>query len=380
MKTLLFCNLAPRKLGAVEWLAVSLGREFRASGDRLVAVFAEPPHTEVADHLKEAGVAWDVIDGWIDARGREHPWRFPLRALRIVLREKPDAVAVHFGNELPSLAVSLMARVCGMRRTRWVWIQDQQIQGPSPLTGRLSKIRLLNMAFHRFVAVYEGGRTSLVLRRIPENRIRVIPNAIRDHRATRPKGWLRAELAVPAEAVVAAVAASLIPRKRVAFALDAFAAAAPQAAASAHLVVIGEGPERERLTAWVRQRGIESRVHFLGFRKDLRDILSESDMLVHAATAEGCAYVILESMAAGIPAVVTDAGAAREQIEHGTTGYILARDDLSGFVGSVARLIDDHDLRKQMGTAARLRWEKHFRVEAGAREYHELYRQLTVAI
>ena len=57
MRVLLFCNLAPRKLGAVEWLVVALGREFRASGDRLVAVFAEAPHSDVADHLTEAGVA-----------------------------------------------------------------------------------------------------------------------------------------------------------------------------------------------------------------------------------------------------------------------------------------------------------------------------------
>jgi glycosyltransferase involved in cell wall biosynthesis len=140
------------------------------------------------------------------------------------------------------------------------------------------------------------------------------------------------------------------------------------------LVLVGDGPERQRLEQLSKALGVESRVVFLGRRNDVSTLLCGADMFVHAAMAEGCAYVLAEAMAAGLPLVVTEAGAAREQVEDGVNGFVVASDDRRGFEQRLALLIGDVALRRRMGEASRKRWERLFQVEQQAQAYWEIYR------
>jgi glycosyltransferase involved in cell wall biosynthesis len=123
----------------------------------------------------------------------------------------------------------------------------------------------------------------------------------------------------------------------------------------------------------VRELGLIDCVRFMGKRDDVRDILAQSDFLVHAAIAEGCAYAILESMAAGIPAIVTDSGAAREQIEDGVSGFVVDSEDEHQFELAVTLLAGDSGLRTRMGTAARERWHRRFHADQSAKAYGALF-------
>jgi glycosyltransferase involved in cell wall biosynthesis len=405
MKTLFFCNLVPYKTGAFEWVLRCIGYEFKEHHDQFMVVFAGEPIPEVAESLRAVGVKWEVIPGWGDLGQPCHPWAFCLPALRILKRERPDVAVVHFGNELPSLVTAMLAHMMGLWRTRWVWQQDQQISDPTWITAKVSKIRLLGLVFNRFVATYDAGKESLLKRGIPLSRISVIYNSLRDHVPARPKGWLRAELEIGADEVILVTVGSLIPRKRIDFILRACAQLgkkgsleighigenklehsslpspsnetnAPHSlplSPSWRLLVIGEGSERERLVALARELGIAERTHFLGLRNDVRDILAESDLMLHAALAEACTYAISESMAARIPAVVTEAGAAREQMIDGVTGWILKPDDSDGFVSKIAALICNEVARHDMGKLARERWEARYRVCLAAKSFHSLY-------
>lgn len=396
MKTLFFCNLVPMKTGAFETVLAAIGQAFREGGDEFVVVFAGNPIPPVADSLRASGVRWHTIPEWAERAGRAegsatatgervHPWHFVMPALGLIRLERPDVAVVHFGNELPTLAASLLARAAVRRPPRWIWQQDQQIQAPGRLSRRLSRIRLLALGVDRFVAVYEGGRQSLVQRGIPAARISVIHNSVAPYTATRPKGWLRKQLGIPAGDGIAVSTGSLIPRKRIDFILRAFGVVThrrpAQAAGGAgwHLLVIGEGPERERLVALARELAIDARVRFLGLRDDVREILAEADLLVHASLAETCTYAVTESMAAGIPAVVTEAGAAREQIEDGVSGYILDSLDTRGFEERLERLLADASLRARMGREAEARWRKFLVVETAAKAYHNLYARTAAA-
>ncbi len=379
MKTLFFCNLIPLKTGAFETLLATIGAEFAKAGDEFVVVFGGAPIAPVAEALKANGVRWLVLPGWADGPGREHAWRFVLPAVALVRRERPDVAVVHFGNELPTLAASLLVRLGGGPQPHWVWQQDQQIRDPGRLGRHVSRIRVLAAGVDRFVAVYEGGRQSLIKRGIPEACIAKIPNSIAPYEPQRPAGWLRRELGLRAETVVIVTTGSLIPRKRQDFLLRACAAMGGRLTCDWHLLIVGDGPGRPPLADLARALGIDARVHFLGLRNDVREILAQADVLVHASLAETCTYAITESMAAGIPAVVTEAGAAREQIETGRSGYVLDRDDLDGFIARLGELIGDEDRRKAMGHEARQRWAARYRVEHAARRYHELYRTVATA-
>lgn len=370
MKTLFFCNLIPNKLGAFEALLVALAGEFQGAGDELVIAFAREPIPEVGEELRAAGARWVVIEAWTEGAGREHPWAFCRPALRLLRAENPDVAVVHFGNELPSLAAALTGRLQGIR-ARWIWQQDQEIRDPNPLTRHVSKLGLLRLGFHHFVGVYEGGKRSLLLRGIPESNVSVIYNAVRDHQTRRDPGWLRSELGLPEDAVLIVNVGWHIPRKRIDFVLRAVSRIA-----NAVLVQVGEGPEQESLRRMCRKLGIEKTVHFLGLRNDVRDILAEADILAHASLAETCTYVTSESMCAGIPAVVTNAGAAREQIVDGATGYVMAADDHERFVSFLSEFATQPERRREMGRRARERWSERYRVEVSARKYHELYARI----
>ena len=376
MKTLFFCNLIPLKSGAFEALLAAIGVEFRKAGDEFVVVFAGEPVEPVAAALREAGVRWRLIEGWSEGHGREHAWHFVRPALALLRQERPDVAVVHFGNEFPTLAVSLLARLTLSPRPRWVWQQDQQIRDPGAVGRRLSRIRSLLLGVDRYVAVYDGGRRSLLKRGIPDGRISVIYNSIAPHAPLRSRGWLRAELGLAPQATLIVSTGSLIPRKRQDFVLRACARLKDRSVTDWRLLVIGDGPERQPLLALADQLGLKGRVHFLGLRSDVREILAEADVLVHASLAETCTYAITESMAAGIPAVVTEAGASREQIVSGITGHVLAAEDIEGFAARLAELVDDGASRLAMGQAAKQRWMERYRLEVAAGQYWTLYASL----
>lgn len=415
MKTLFFCNLIPLKTGAFEALLASIGREFKQAGNEFTVVFAGEPISPVADALRAAGIQWLIMPEWASGPGMERAWGFVLPALRLIRQEQPDVVAVHFGNEMPTLVASLLSRILMRRAPRWVWEQDQQIQNPGWISKWFSKIRLLGLSVDRYVAVYEGGRESMIKRGIPAGKITVIYNSIAPYAPAKPKGWLREEFGVSPSDVILVTTGSLIPRKRIDFILRACAALRKHeekvseqkneehakeenALVSAKggggnyasrfsvqiasgvgwkLLVIGEGPERERLGALADEFGIADRVHFLATRNDVREILADADLLVHASLAETCTYAVTEAMAAGIPVVMTVAGAAQEQIVTGRTGYVLERDDSQGFVERLAELANSRASRLAMGQAARERWTERYRVEVAAGKFSELYSSLS---
>ena len=376
MKVLHFCNLLPRKEGAYEALLAAIAAGLREGGDTIHFVFAGEPMDAVAERLRAAGATWSVIRGWSDGN-REHPWRFVLPACRLLRVHRPNVAVVHFGNEMPSLAASVLAPLfgaSGVRDVRWVWEQDQQIADPTPLAARINRLLVLARKFDRFVAVYAGGRRSLLLRGVPEERVVVICNAVGDYTRRRTQGWLRAELGVPIESPLLVSVGSLIARKRIGFLIEAIGRLA--STSRPHLAVVGDGPERPNLVRWADTLGVSKRLHLMGLRNDVREVLFEVDAYVHASLAETCTYSISESMATGVPAVVTDAGAAREQIENGVSGFVVGRDDVDGFASRVDLLVRDEVRRREMGAAARRRWEANYRVDVAARRYCELYRSL----
>ncbi len=375
MKVLFFCNLVPKKTGAFERLLTELGHIFRMYGDALCLALAGEPSPTIGEGWRAAGTRWVVVKGWVDALGREKPWGFVPPALRLLGAEKPDVAAVHFGDEIPALVAAMLASRGGARTTKWVWQQDQQVREAGWLTRRLSRLRLLSFFFDRFVAVYEGGKCSLERRGITSERIRVISNSVADAPCQRSPGWLKKELGLRGDSVLAVSVSALIPRKRVDWLIRALAATS-QDSPVLHLAVAGEGHERERLVSLAAKLGVAERTHWLGLRDDVREILAEADYVVHASEAEGACYALVETMCAARAIVTTDAGAAREQVEDGVTGFVTRRDDFDAFAACVRKLKDDSALRQRMGSAARKRWQERYRVENAARAYHALYREL----
>lgn len=369
MKILCFCNLVPNKAGAFEAFLVAMGRQLREQGGCVVLALAGEPIEQVATQFRDAGIEWHVINGWDDGVAI-HPWRMVRPGLALLGEVRPDVAAVHFGNEVPSLALITLSRMRGMRQIAWVWHQHQGMENPTGLRARYSRIRLLGSRCAKIVALYKGGRTSLERRHVSAEKIAVIPNGVAPVSRERSRGWLRHELGIPESANVVVNVSSLVPRKRVDWCVRAITGT------DAHMVLVGEGPEQDVLQALVEKQGLSGRVYFLGQRSDVREVLAECDLQVLCSRMEASPLAVIEGMSVGLPLVVTDAGGSSELVSNGITGRVVPCDDRSLFVTAVHELLGDAGLRRQMGTAGQQRWQEHFTLDTMVAKHLELYDEL----
>jgi glycosyltransferase involved in cell wall biosynthesis len=146
----------------------------------------------------------------------------------------------------------------------------------------------------------------------------------------------------------------------------------------ASLVIVGDGPERERLAELARD---VPNVHLAG-------LLDEADLVAHLAAAdcfalsstspaESFGIAVAEAQAMGLPAVVTDTGSGTvEAVEDGVTGTVVPPADPAALREALAALCRDEDLRRSMGAAARTRAISRHALEDRAREVRELYERV----
>ncbi len=146
------------------------------------------------------------------------------------------------------------------------------------------------------------------------------------------------------------------------------------------LTFVGDGPLRAGLEQEARRLGIQERVEFLGERRDIPELLSQSHVFLLATNWEGFPLSILEAMRAGLPVVSTDAGGVREAIVPGETGFVLPNNDPSTWCACLQSLLDSPALRQRLGDAARSRYESLFTLSGMARQTLAVYRAVVPQI
>lgn len=172
----------------------------------------------------------------------------------------------------------------------------------------------------------------------------------------------RAALAIPADADVVMMAATLNRQKGIAVGIDAFrrlAAARPRV----HLLVIGDGPERSRLMAVARDEAGGARVRFAGHvaDADMPRFYAAADVFLYPTLrAEGTPRAILEAMSSALVVVASDRGGIRTAVRHGHTGILLARPSPELLAAATAALLDDHGARRELGARAASHIRDHF--------------------
>jgi glycosyltransferase involved in cell wall biosynthesis len=122
-----------------------------------------------------------------------------------------------------------------------------------------------------------------------------------------------------------------------------------------YLVVLGQGSLTGRLVARVRESGSAASVAFLGEvdNRKVADYLRAADIYVSASRVDGSSVTLLEAMATGLPAVVTDIPGNREWVEPGVTGLLFPVDDAPALGRAILQVAGDASLRQAMGARAR---------------------------
>lgn len=212
---------------------------------------------------------------------------------------------------------------------------------------------------------------------LPDYRVTVVPNGIDVARleAQAPSA-LRERFGIPAQAPLLAAVGSLIARKGIDLLLHALHRV-HEAGFAAHLVVIGEGPERANLERLSDRLGLNQCVHFVGECSEPAGLLrSGVDMLVSGAREEVFGLVLAEGGCMGLPVVAPRVGGIAEVIEHGKTGVLVAPNSAQTLAEGILTLLQHPERAKAMGEAGRLRVHKRFTAQANAHAIQDCYRRL----
>jgi glycosyltransferase involved in cell wall biosynthesis len=166
--------------------------------------------------------------------------------------------------------------------------------------------------------------------------------------------------------------ARFAPQKNHALLLKSFAQG-PASDPRAHLVLVGEGELRSNLEEQARKLNLAGKIHFLGLRSDIPDVLGASDVFVMSSDYEGNPLSVLEAMASGLPIVSTAAGGVPNLFEAGKEGFLVSTGDFHGLAKSMNSLLKYPPARESMGAAAASRARENYDVANMVRAYEEVY-------
>ncbi|MBI1797648.1 MAG: glycosyltransferase family 4 protein [Candidatus Eisenbacteria bacterium] len=186
----------------------------------------------------------------------------------------------------------------------------------------------------------------------------------------------RERLGLPATAFVVGAVGRLVRGKAP---LDMFAAFRSVAAArpDAHLVFVGDGPLRPDLEAAARAAGLGDRVHVLGMRRDVPELLRVFDVLALASLWEGLPRVFPQAMAAGLPIVATHVAGAPEAIVPGENGWLVEPGDHAAMARHLTDLARDPAAARAMGARGLARVDE-FSARRMVDQLAELYARLVM--
>lgn len=118
------------------------------------------------------------------------------------------------------------------------------------------------------------------------------------------------------------------------------------------LIIVGSGPERERLVALARSLDLGDSVIILPWARDVASYYKTSDMYVQPSLYEGWGLSVVEAMASGLPVVVTDVGVAGEMVRNEETGLVVPVRNEQELVDAMVRLLKEESLRISLRVSA----------------------------
>jgi glycosyltransferase involved in cell wall biosynthesis len=251
-----------------------------------------------------------------------------------------------------------------------------------PTTGHLRDIvnlsatALADINTNRYLlAVSHATRDHHVAAGLDPARTRVVYNGIDPDLFQNPQrdpGWLRRELKITRPSRLVAAIGQIGIRK----ALDVLAEASQRVSGEIDYVIVGRRYSRKReseefeasVFERFEQAAPSGRVHRLGYRDDVPELLAEIDVLVHPARQEPLGRVLLEAAAAGRAILATDVGGTGEILADGRSAILVPADDPEALAAGLQALTDDSNLRARLGQQATETIRSKFPINAAAEE------------
>ena len=155
----------------------------------------------------------------------------------------------------------------------------------------------------------------------------------------------RAEMGLGDEDIALISMGDLVPRKNYATAFEAIAKANNP---HLHYLLCGRGTQLEELQQLAKELGVEKQIHFLGFRRDIKELLTAADIFLFTTLQEGMPRSMMEAMASGLPCIASRIRGNVDLVEDGENGILCSAKDADAFAKAISILAADPVLRKKM--------------------------------
>lgn len=173
---------------------------------------------------------------------------------------------------------------------------------------------------------------------------------------SQSKSTLRAELLLPNESLILTSVGELNDNKNHQIVIKALAKINDP---RVHYIICGKGDNRDKLLKLAEELNISDKIHLLGFRKDIPEILSQSDIFVFPSLREGLPVSLMEAMASGLPCIVSDIRGNKDLIEHGKGGFLCKKNIKEEYVEYINYLLTDFKLSCEMSAYNKAKVKKY---------------------
>lgn len=226
------------------------------------------------------------------------------------------------------------------------------------------------------IAVSASCRDFLVQREgVADDRVSIIHNAI-DTTRFRPssgqRGSARSRLGISAAGPLVAGVGRLNPQKNFPLFLDIASLVAARNGDTRFLIA-GTGPEEALLRSKASALGLDGRITFAGYVADPREIYNACDILLMPSRFEGLPMTLLEAMAMEVPVVASRLDGIAEVVTDHRDGLLMEPGDAGAFANAITSLLNDPEMRRSMGIAARRKIEEGFSAQRMVAEIEAVY-------
>ena len=326
-------------------------------------------HGSTMARLQRLGFAAEVIEEPSDQRSAE------LLADRLIALNAQVLHAHMYRAEVVGVAaLDMVEQRTGHRPYMVSTVHSSRFRSPDDR----ELLERITPKINRLIAVSDAIVEKLVAEGRDTTAISRIYNGVDLERFDEATGGeaIRAEFGIPANAPLAVVVGRLEPEKGHPTLIEAWPVVHHHFT-SAHLLVVGEGSERDRLeglaAAHLRAEICCASVHFLGRREDVPQILAAADVVVMPSYREAQGLAIVEALAANRPVIASNVGGIPEMIHSGENGILVPSQDPSALASAIALLFRDRALAEKLANAGHELVHAKFCVDDMLRDIEAIY-------